>query len=104
MDERRTSLRIPLTTDVNVERDGDAFAAMSVNISTGGLMIDTGERHPAVGDEFALSFAIPGLDEAVVAPVVVRWTDAMRPNLVGVEFTTGLRAREVYAIAQLKSD
>jgi hypothetical protein len=102
MDERRSSLRIPLTTDVTVDRGGDTFSALSMNISTGGLMLDMGERAPTVGDEFGVSFEIPGLDEAVSAPVVVRWADAVRNNLVGVEFTTGLRAREVYAIQQLK--
>ena len=102
MDERRNSLRIPLTTDVTVDRGGDQFGAVSVNISTGGLMLDLGDRFPDVGDEFGLSFSIPGLEDPVTAPVVVRWADAVRNNLVGVEFTTGLRAREVYAIQQLK--
>ena len=66
-------------------------------------MLDMCDRFPPVGDQFALTFSIPGLEEAVHAPVVVRWADVVRSNLVGVEFTKGLRAREVYAIKQLKA-
>jgi Tfp pilus assembly protein PilZ len=103
MDERRGSLRIPLSTDVNVTRDGDTFAAVSTNVSTGGMLLDTGEKYPQVGDVLVLEFEIPGLEEKVTTNVVVRWADTVRANLIGVEFTAGLRAREVYAIAQLKA-
>ena len=103
MDNRRGHLRVALSTNVNVARDGDTFPAVSINVSTGGLLIDCGAITPTVADRLVLEFSIPGLEEPVRTSVVVRWADTVRPNLIGVEFTTGLRAREVYAIQQLKT-
>ena len=102
MENRRDHLRVALSTDVMVARDRDTFPAVSVNVSTGGVLLDCGVIMPGVAERLELKFSIPGLDEPVTTHAVVRWADTVRPNLVGVEFTTGLRAREVYAIQQLK--
>lgn len=102
MENRRDCLRVALSTEVIVARDGETFSAVSINVSTGGALLDCGVIMPSVEDLLVLKFSIPGLDEPVSTKVVVRWADTVRPNLIGVEFTTGLRAREVYAIQQLK--
>lgn len=104
MDERRRAYRHSLQLPVELTLRGDALEADILNVSTGGLMIDFKGREPRVGDELEARFSLPGLEERITAGVIVRWVDSIRTEIAGVEFTTGLRAREVYAITQLGKD
>ncbi len=101
MDERRRATRHALQLPIVLTDSGEDFPAHLVNLSTGGLMVDFGPREARVGQELELRFDMPGLEDSVTAGVVVRWVDSIRTELAGLEFTTGLRAAEVYAINAL---
>lgn len=65
------------------------------NVSLGGLFVYFSEPLP-LGTKVTLTFSLPGLDEPIVAPVVVRW---LEPGGFGCQFD-GLRAREIWALGR----
>ncbi len=56
--ERRQHPRIPISVRVRVQYTGQEFAASSVNLSAGGVFLDTGRRLP-VGTRVHLVFTVP---------------------------------------------
>ncbi|NVB39907.1 PilZ domain-containing protein [Pseudenhygromyxa sp. WMMC2535] len=101
--ERRDNQRFDLEVVVHVERNGTVAVWPSEDVSAGGmrLRVDDESQVPKVGERFALSFTLPLLADPVKAEGEVRWVDKGAPNICGIQFTTGLRAREVWAINRL---
>lgn len=56
--ERRLHPRIPVSVRVRVQYTGQEFAALSVNLSAGGVFMDTDHRLP-VGTRVRLVFTVP---------------------------------------------
>jgi len=56
--ERREHPRIPISVRVRVQYTGQEFAAQSVNLSAGGVFLDTDRRLP-VGTRLHLVFTVP---------------------------------------------
>jgi hypothetical protein len=54
-----------------------------------------------VGEGMKVRFRLRGLVDAIEADAVVRWQDRLDPRVCGIQFTTGLRAKEVWAINRL---
>lgn len=100
--ERRDNQRFDLEVVVHIERNGEVNVWPSEDVSAGGmrLRVDEGDP-PNIGERFPLSFALPLLAEPVKAQGEVRWVDKGSPTICGIQFTTGLRAREVWAINRL---
>ena len=76
------------------------------NIGVGGL----GLRLPAhldpqqfaIGDALDISCELPGLDAPTQITGVVRWVDRGNERILGIQFATELRAREVWAINRMR--
>ena len=56
--ERRAHPRIPISVRVRVQYTGQEFSAQSVNISAGGVFLDSERRLP-VGTRVHLVFTVP---------------------------------------------
>ena len=104
MDERRSSGRFPLELSVEFEADEHGSGTCSCkNISLGGICVLLPESQTLnIGTKLNLHFQLPGLDETVSVSGDVCWKDRIRSEIVGIQFATGLRAREVWAIHQLR--
>ena len=56
--ERRAHPRIPISVRVRVQYTGQEFSTLSVNLSAGGVFLDTDHRLP-VGTRVHLVFTVP---------------------------------------------
>lgn len=101
--DKRKAERYDLEVVVHVDRAGVDMVWPSEDVSAGGmrLRIEVESDVPPVGERFSLYFSLPLLSEPVRAQGEVRWVDAGSPTICGIQFTTGLRAREVWAINRL---
>lgn len=70
------------------------------DLSVGGALIKIALDAPvAVGTRLDVSFALPDLPGAVSAGAEVRWV-SQADQEVGVQFVTGFRAKEVWALGR----
>lgn len=73
-----------------------------MDLSLGGASLRAPTDAPyALGERLSLEIDLPGLEDPVEIDAVVRWVDAIDTARIGVQFATGLRPREVYAVNQL---
>lgn len=102
MSERRENLRYAVQMAVEIDFNGQHITCSAADVSIGGIKLELAEALPiAVGDSVGVTFRLPALEDAVAAPAVVRWVDRVDERVFGVQFITGLRAREVWAINRL---
>jgi len=94
----RKSPRVPLDLLVQLESDGVVSPALAINVGMGGMFI---EGPPLTYGQFVDVIAkLPGLDEPVRIPAVVRWT---KDRGIGLQFLQ-LGAQVTHALSQLVSD
>ncbi len=100
--ERRQHARIALSCSTRLHTGSATVEGTLVDLSLGGACLRAPISPPlAVGDALTVEIDLPGLDEPLRAEAVVRWVDAIDAARVGVQFSTGLRAREAYAVGRL---
>lgn len=99
--ERRDNQRFDLEVVVQVKRGDETQQWPSDDVSAGGMRLRVAGEAPKVGERFELSFRLPLLAAPVEATGQVRWVVPGAPTVCGIQFTTGLRAREVWAINRL---
>lgn len=95
-DNKRQYDRFPIRLRVGFDKDGERVAAVSRDISLGGMFIET-DRPLPYGTQVILEVALPSLPAPAQIQATVRWVGA---EGMGVQFGT-LRARETWAINQL---
>jgi Tfp pilus assembly protein PilZ len=89
--EFRRYVRVPVMTVVGVKSEGNRFTATSLEISSGGMSLKTGEEI-ALGSNVEVSFALMTLPRVTVRGVV-SWR---KPKSYGVRFDpTDERRRDV---------
>ncbi len=93
----RQHLRIEYVASVEIVNDGTAQSARTVNISQGGVFIET-VPSPALDAKVVLRMSLPGVPETAAIPCIVRWSKG--EDGVGLQFEN-LRAIEVWAINKL---
>jgi hypothetical protein len=93
----RQHLRIDFVSGVEIVVAGAAQGARTVNISQGGVFIET-PQPPALDAKVVLRIALPGVPETCAIPCIVRWGKG--DEGVGLQFEN-LRAIEVWAINKL---
>lgn len=96
---RRTDPRYARRLDVEVIAGDQKRAATTVNISLGGLFVETTEAFP-LQTRLQVRFKIPTQPEPIEVSGEVRWVEpgaAGQPSGMGIRFQ-GLRAREVWAL------
>jgi hypothetical protein len=96
--ERRDNQRYDVEVVVQIKRAGGTLDWPSEDISAGGMRLRVIGEAPKVGERLELSFRLPLLAAPIEAMGEVRW---VTPTLCGIQFSTGLRAREVWAINRL---
>ena len=100
--EKRAHDRYDVELEVSIVRGGDELDARSINLSRGGLLLHA-PMQPAlrIGDRVRVSFSVPDLEAPIGCDAAVRWTSRVDPAVVGVQFSSGMRAKEVWALGRL---
>lgn len=93
MSDNRRSTRHTVSIPAKLAVDGTSIDGTLVNLSLGGALVVTGEKHP-MGQRVNVSFKVPTLEHAIEIGATVRWADSKG---VGLQFD-GLRARDVWAL------
>ena len=101
--ERRVAERYAYRIKVDTEFEGTHFECESEDLSVGGMKLRFVEgTSPAVGSKVELRFHLPELDGEVKIDGQVRWLDRVDGKTCGIQFSTGLRAREAWAVSRLR--
>jgi type IV pilus assembly protein PilZ len=98
-DTRRAYDRLDITFDVVVHHADRELEATCLNISQGGMFVQTPEPLP-IDAQLSVVFRLPDIAQPVTAQARVAWSEQKTRRGVGVQFL-GLRAIEVWAINQL---
>ena len=100
--EQRSSERFDIERDIELVRGEETVQGTTVNLSLGGAMVRAGFSPPlSMGDKLRVSFELPGLDAPVRMEAQVRWVSDIDPSRAGIQFLTGFRAKEAYALGAL---
>lgn len=95
---KRANTRYMVRLETEVVRDGQPISAAIVDLSLGGAQLEVEFDPPArLGTRIDVSFRLPTLDKPISAKAEVR---VVQPYSVGIQFVTGFRAKETYALNQ----
>lgn len=94
--EKRTQQRYAYRLPLRIEKGGDEIEGNSVNMSLGGMLIETDRSFP-LGTGIILRFRLPALKFDTEVEATVRWS---KEGKHGVQFGS-LRARDVWALNKL---
>lgn len=99
--EKRASTRYDVELDMEVVASGQAVTAKTMNLSLGGALVRVpAEQSLRVGDRIAVMFRLPDLDKPLSAKADIRWVNDVDPEVVGLQFVTGFRAKETWALGK----
>ncbi len=100
--DKRAYERYEVELEVDLARGETTIGARTVNLSRGGMLMHAAIDPPlAVGQRVHLTFRLPDLATPIGCDADVRWRNRVDPTEVGVQFVTGLRAKEVWALGRL---
>lgn len=72
-DEARRHLRAPLALEVRYRTTGSFLVSYSLNLSVGGLLLETADPAPPVGATLVVRFTVPGAGETIETQARVVW-------------------------------
>ena len=99
--EKRTSTRYQVEIDVQLVAHGREVLARSLNLSLGGTLVRAqSSLQVRVGDRVQILFRVPELAIPLTATAEVRWVGDLDDALVGLQFVTGFRAKETWALGR----
>jgi c-di-GMP-binding flagellar brake protein YcgR len=99
--EKRTHERIFVEQEIRIFRGDEEFAGITANLSLGGLQVRVGLSPPAkLGERLRVSFRVPELPDPIEAQVQVRWRSEIDPSMLGLQFVTGFRAKQTWALGR----
>ena len=100
--DKRAHERYEVELDVDLVRGETNVGARTINLSRGGMLLRAPTDPPlAVGQRVRLTFRVPDLEAPIGCDADVRWRNRVDATEVGVQFTSGLRAKEVWALGRL---
>ena len=99
--DRRDNQRFDVEVVVQIHLAEGTVDWPSEDISAGGMRLRVAGEPPKIGERLKVSFRLPLLAAPIEAEGEVRWVDRGTPTVCGIQFSTGLRAREVWAINRL---
>ncbi|MFO7564569.1 MAG: PilZ domain-containing protein [Enhygromyxa sp.] len=99
--DRRDNQRFEVEVVVQIHHESGVVDWPSEDISAGGMRLRVVGDPPKIGERLKVSFRLPLLAAPIEAEGEVRWVDRGSPAVCGIQFSTGLRAREVWAINRL---
>lgn len=98
--DQRQAPRFDAAVGVRVVRGEDDCAGVTQNVSLGGARISVRlEPPPVVGDRLKVFLQLPTLESPIEVEAEVRWK-AGDDGALGIKFTTGLRAKETWALTR----
>lgn len=97
MEHKRQYQRVDFSADVELLVGGSAQPGRTVNISQGGVFLET-RPVPKLDDKVVLRINLPGVAARSEIACIVRWSK--EPDGVGLQFEN-LRAIEVWALNKL---
>jgi hypothetical protein len=99
-DKRRTT-RFQIEQEIRVTRGDVEVVGVTHNVSLGGVKLRVELDPPArIGDRLVVAMKIPQLEQPLRADAEVRWRDNVDAATIGVQFLTGFRAKETWALGQ----
>jgi|SRR5690606_7036737 len=99
--EQRQSDRYAVTRDILVRHGGREWMGTITNLSLGGARLRLPEPNVlAMGDRIQVAFSIPTHADKLTATALVRWRVDRGVPLFGIQFITGFRARETWALGR----
>lgn len=99
--EQRQSDRYAVLREILVRHGDREWTGSITNLSLGGARLRLPENNTlAMGDRIQVSFSIPTHAEKLTATALVRWRVDRGMPLFGVQFITGFRARETWALGR----
>lgn len=99
--EQRKNPRFDVDLGATVTVDGEAHVARISNLSLGGALIAVPSAVGlGVGARVEVSFRVPELDTPLSAGAEVRWVSRGEDATTGVQFVTGFRARQTWALGR----
>jgi len=100
-EEQRAAPRFEVEASATVEVEGAEHEARITNLSLGGAGLVMMALVPLpVGTRMGVSFPVPGLETPISVQAEIRWVSNIDQRTMGVQFVTGLRARETFALQQ----
>jgi hypothetical protein len=97
--DKRKNERVETVLAIQLDRGGEIVEGTTVNASLGGVLVRARlDPTPVVGERIGIALALPTLAEPVRAHAEVRWVGPA--GEFGLQFATGLRARETWALGQ----
>lgn len=97
--DKRKNERVETVLAIQIDRGGEIIEGTTINASLGGLLVRARLDPPAkIGERVAIALTLPTLGEPVRAQAEIRWVG--RAGEFGLQFATGLRARETWALGQ----
>jgi hypothetical protein len=99
--ELRAHTRYDIDHEVEVTRADLTVEGRMANLSRGGTLVSA-EFHPplAMGERVGVSFRVPDLEAPISCQAEVRWINGVDRRVVGLQFVTGMRARETWALGR----
>lgn len=99
--EKRTSERIFVEQEIRVRRGEEEFVGSTANLSLGGAQLRVDLSPSAkIGERIHVSFRVPQLADPLEAQAEVRWRSEIDGAMIGIQFTTGFRARQTWALGR----
>jgi c-di-GMP-binding flagellar brake protein YcgR len=99
--EKRRTKRFEIAQEVSVARNEREFVGLTQNVSLGGMRLRVELDPPVrIGDRLSVAITIPQLPQPLRAEAEVRWQNKADKATIGVQFLTGFRAKETWALGQ----
>lgn len=99
--DKRASTRFEVEVEMHVVAEGREATGRTLNLSLGGTLVLVPATPPlCVGERVRVSFRVPELAAPVTATADVRWVGDLDETLVGLQFATGFRAKETWALGR----
>ncbi len=98
--DQRQAQRFDAAVAVRVVRGEEDATGVTQNVSLGGARISVRLNPPAVvGERMKIFLQLPTLEAPIEVEAEVRWK-AGDDGALGIKFTTGLRAKETWALTR----
>lgn len=98
-EEQRAAPRFEVEVSATIEVGEAQHEARITNLSLGGAGLVVMAVLPLpIGTRMGVSFTVPGLDAPISVQAEIRWVSNVDQRTMGVQFVTGLRARETFAL------
>lgn len=99
--EKRASTRYDVELEMEIKAGDHEVTAQTMNLSLGGALMRVPTEEPLrVGQRLEVAFRLPDLDKPLQAKADVRWVDDGDRQVVGLQFVTGFRAKETWALGR----